>query len=59
VVVRRFPSLGTAGSRSLRYTRMKEFVRRSICVPFRRFLGGVSREFMQRFYVVIHAMLGS
>jgi hypothetical protein len=52
VVVRRFPSLGAAGSRSLRYERyvhMKEFVQRPLFAPFRRFLWDVCREFMQVF----------
>jgi hypothetical protein len=42
VAVRRFPSMGGMDSRSLRhdtYIRMQHFVRRSINVPFRRFLG--------------------
>jgi hypothetical protein len=52
VVVRRFPGMGAAGSRSLRsdsYVRMQHFVRRSTYVPFRRFWGDVRREVMQRF----------
>jgi hypothetical protein len=55
VVVRRFPGMGAADSRSLRsgnYVRMQHFVRRSTYVPFRRFLGDVRREFMQRLSVV-------
>jgi hypothetical protein len=62
VAVRRFPSMGAADSRSLRsesYASMKEFVRRSIFFHFRRFLGDVRRELMQRFYVVLHSTLGS
>jgi hypothetical protein len=61
VVVRRFPSMGAADSRSLRYAtyvRMKHFVRRST-VPFRRFLGDVRREFMQRISAALHGSLGS
>jgi hypothetical protein len=38
---------------------MKEFVRRSTPTPFRRFLGDVRREFMQRLSVVLHGTLGS
>jgi hypothetical protein len=52
VTVQLFPRMGAVDSPSLRsksYDRMKEFVRRSICVPFYRFLGDVRREFMQRF----------
>jgi hypothetical protein len=51
LAVRRAPSLGAANSRSLRCesnTRMKELVRRSIYVPFLRFLGDVRREFIER-----------
>jgi hypothetical protein len=51
VVVRRFPCMGANDSRSLRsdnYVRMPHFVRRTTSLPFRRFLGGVRREFMQR-----------
>jgi hypothetical protein len=40
--------------------RMKEFARRPACVPFRRFVGGVRREyFMQRFSVVLRGALSS
>jgi hypothetical protein len=42
VVVRRFPGMGAADSRSLRsdsYVRMQHFVRRCTYVPFRRFWG--------------------
>jgi hypothetical protein len=42
MVVRRFPSLGAADSRSLRsesHGRMEMFIRRSTNVPFRRFGG--------------------
>jgi hypothetical protein len=63
VTIQRFPSMGAADSRSLlrygSYTRMKEFVRRSTYVPFRRFLGDVRREFMQPLYVIFHGTLGS
>jgi hypothetical protein len=38
---------------------MKEFVRRSTCVPFGRFLGDVCREFMKRLYAVLPGRLGS
>jgi hypothetical protein len=44
VVVRRFPCMGVADSRSLRYESyvlMQHFVRRSTYVPFRRFSGDV------------------
>jgi hypothetical protein len=50
VVVRWFPGMGVVPSRTLRsdsYARMKAFARRSVCVPFRRFLRDVRREFMQ------------
>jgi hypothetical protein len=56
VVVRCFPSMGAADSRSWRsegYARMKDFVRRSTYVPLRRFLGNVRHEFMQRL-IIIH-----
>jgi hypothetical protein len=62
VVVRRFPGMGAADSRSLRYesyVRMQHFVRRSTYVPFRRFLGDVRREFMQRLSATLHGTLGS
>jgi hypothetical protein len=39
--------------------RMKKFVRRSTYVPFRRYLGDVRREFLQRLFVVRHCTLGS
>jgi hypothetical protein len=61
LIVRRFPSMGAADSRSLRsesYARMKEFVRRFAYVPFRRFLGDVRREFIQRLSVALHGTLG-
>jgi hypothetical protein len=62
VVVRRFPGMGAADSRSLRsdsYARMQHFVRRSTYVKFRRFLGDVRREFMQRLSAALHGTLGS
>jgi hypothetical protein len=51
VGVRRFFGMGAADFRSLRsdmYVRMQHFVRRSTTVPFRRLLGDMRREFMQR-----------
>jgi hypothetical protein len=62
VVVLRFPGMGAANSRSLRsdsYVHMQHFDRRSTCVPFRRFLGDVRREFMQRLSAALHGTLGS
>ena len=62
VAVRRFPGMGAADSRSLRsdsYVRMQHFVRRSTSLPFRRFLGDVRREFMQRLSAALHGTLGS
>jgi NAD-specific glutamate dehydrogenase len=62
VAIRRFPSMGAADSRSLRYdnyVRMQNFVRRTTYVPFRRFLGDVRREFMQRLSDALHGTLGS
>jgi NAD-specific glutamate dehydrogenase len=62
VTVRRFPVMGAPDSRSLRfdiYVRMQHFVRRSTYVPFRRFLGDVRREFMQRLLDALHGTLGS
>jgi hypothetical protein len=47
--------MGVADSRSLRsagYVRMQHVVRRTTYVPFRRFLGDVRREFMQRFLML-------
>jgi hypothetical protein len=38
---------------------MKDFVPGSKIVPFRRFLGDVHREFMQRLSTVLHGTLGS
>jgi hypothetical protein len=62
VVVRRFSRMGAADSASLWskiHARMKEFVRGSKFVPFRRFPGDVHREFMQRLCVALHGTLGS
>jgi hypothetical protein len=63
VDVRRFSSLGAADSRSLRfqtYTRIiNVFVRGSTYVPFRRFLGDVRRDFIQRVSLALHGTLGS
>jgi hypothetical protein len=61
VALHRFLGMG-AESRSLRsysYVRMHNFVRQSTCVRFRRFLGDVRREFMQRLFVALHGALGS
>jgi NAD-specific glutamate dehydrogenase len=41
------------------YVRMQHFVRRSTYVPFRRFLGEVRREFMQRLSAALHGTMGS
>jgi hypothetical protein len=38
---------------------MQHFVRRSTSVPFRRFMGDVRREFMQRLSAAFHGTLGS
>jgi hypothetical protein len=43
--------------RSDSYVRMQHFVRRSTYVPFRRFLGDVRREFMQRLPAAHHGTL--
>jgi hypothetical protein len=54
--------MGAADSRSLRfdsYVRMQHFVRRSTSVPFRRFLGDVRSEFMQRRSAALHGTMGS
>jgi hypothetical protein len=62
VAVRRFRGMGAAGSRSLRfvsYVLIQHFVRRTTYVPFRRFLGDVRREFMQRLFAALHGTLGS
>jgi hypothetical protein len=50
VAVRRFLVMGGVDSCSLRsdsYVTMQHFVRRSTCVPLRRFLGDMQREFLQ------------
>jgi hypothetical protein len=62
VAVRRFPGMGASDSRSSHfeiYARMQHFVRRSTFVPFRRFLGDVRREFMQRLFADFHSIVGS
>jgi hypothetical protein len=62
VAARRFLGMNFADSRSLRsnnYVRMQHFVRRTTCVPFRRLLGDVRREFMQRLFAALHGTLGS
>jgi hypothetical protein len=62
VPARRFPSMGAAGSRSLRsesYVHMHHFVRRTTFAPFRRFWGDVRREFMQCIFAALHGTLGS
>jgi hypothetical protein len=63
VVVRRFPGMVAADSRSLRcdsYVRMQHFVRRSTYVPTIRLFGGdVRREFMQRLFAALHGTMGS
>jgi hypothetical protein len=62
VAVCRFPRMGAADSRSLRfdsYVRMQHFARRSSSFPSRRFWGGVLREFMQRLSIALHGTLGS
>jgi hypothetical protein len=38
---------------------MQQIVRRSIYAPFRRFLGGVRRDFLQRLFADLHGTLGS
>jgi hypothetical protein len=61
VAVLRFLGMGDVLSRTLRsdsYARMKAFVRRPTSVPFRRFLGDVRRELMQRLSMVNHDTLG-
>jgi hypothetical protein len=63
VALCRFPGMGVADSRSLRtdsYVRMQHFVRRTTYyVPFRRILGDVRLEFMQRLSAALHGTLGS
>jgi hypothetical protein len=62
VAVRRFTGMGVVPSRTLRsyiYARItKAFIRRSSSTTFRRFLGEVRREFMQRLSMVLHDTLG-
>jgi hypothetical protein len=53
--------MGATGSRSLRYdsyVRMQHFVRQFIYAPFRRLLGDVRREFLQRPFDALHGTLG-
>jgi hypothetical protein len=62
VAVSRLPCMGAKESRSLRFdiwVRMKHFVRQFTYAPFRRCLGGVRREFMQRLSIALHGTLGS
>jgi hypothetical protein len=62
VALRRFLGMGAHGSRSLRsgsFVRIQHFGRQTTFVPFRRFLGDVRREFMQRHSVDLHGTLGS
>jgi hypothetical protein len=62
VVVRRFPGMDAADSRSLRsdtYVRVQHFVHRSTYVPFRRFLGDVRREIMQSLSAALYSTLGA
>jgi hypothetical protein len=62
VAVCRFPGMGAADSRSLSsnsYVRMQYFARRTNYFPYRRFLGDVRREFMQRLFGALHGTLGS
>jgi hypothetical protein len=62
VAVSRLPGMGSRDSRPLRsdsYVRMQHFVRRTPYVPFRRILGDVRREFMQRRFAALHFTLDS
>jgi hypothetical protein len=62
VGVRRFSRMGVAYFCSLRsgnFVSMQHFVRRTTYFPFRRFLGDVRREFMQRLSAALHGTLGS
>jgi hypothetical protein len=62
VAIRRFPGMGGADSRSLHsdiYVRMQRFVHRTTFIPFRRFLGDVRREFMQRLCATLYGTLVS
>jgi hypothetical protein len=57
VAINRFPGIGVANSDSLssdNYVRMRHFVRRTTCVPFRRFWGDVRREFMRSLFAALH-----
>jgi hypothetical protein len=57
--------MGAADSCSLLFLRfesyvcLKDYVRRSISIPFRHFLGDVRSEFMHRLCVILHGTLGS
>jgi hypothetical protein len=62
VAFRRFLGMGANDSRSLRsdtYVPMQHLFRRTTYVPFRRFVGDVRRELMQRLSVALHGTLGS
>jgi hypothetical protein len=63
VAVRRLPGMGAAAHfrsmRSNNYVRMQHFIHRSTFVPFRRFLGDVRSEFMQRLCAALHGTMGS
>jgi NAD-specific glutamate dehydrogenase len=62
VAVRRFLGMGANDSRSLHcdnYVSMHYFVCQITFVPFRRFVGDVRREFMQRLLAALHGTLGS
>jgi hypothetical protein len=62
VAVRHFHDMGDVDSRSLRYhnyVRMQHFVRRTTSFHFRRFLGDVRRECMQRLAIALLGTLGS
>jgi hypothetical protein len=63
VAFRRFPRMGATDSRSLRsdkyVIRMQRFVRRTTYVHFRRSLGDVRREIMQRLFAALHGTLSS
>jgi hypothetical protein len=41
------------------YVRIQHFVRRTTYVPFRRFLGDVRHEFMQRLSLALHGTMDS
>jgi hypothetical protein len=60
VAVRRFHGMGAAEFRSLHfdsYARMQHFLCRTTCVPFRRLVGGVRREFIQSLSAALHGTL--